>query len=141
MQTYTPEIVDFVQSASVTSGDFSYNCVISRKNNIVTITATSTNATGLSIIYDGNNVVFAYNDMQYEIAGSNIDSTNPAVAIYDVFYCIENTTPLNASKTKDGYVYTGKADSGDFVLHQYDDYSYKSLYLKNANINIEFQKT
>ena len=139
IQTYTPEIVDFVQSAAVTSGDFSYTCEISRKNNVVTVTATSTNAAGLSISYDGKTVVFAYEDMSYQLEGDRIDATNPAVAVYDAFNCVVNTNPPDASKTADGYEYRGSTDLGEFVLHQYDDYSYKSLYFKNANIKIEFE--
>lgn len=140
IQTYTPEIVDFVQSAAVTSGDFSYTCEISRKSNAVTVTATSTNAAGLSISYDGQTVTYIYGDMSYQLDGSRIDATNPAVAIYDAFNCILNTDPPDASKTADGYEYRGSTELGEFVLHQYDDYSYKSLFFKNANIKIEFEK-
>lgn len=139
MKTYTPEITDFQQNASVTSGIFSYTCKICRNNGEITVTATSTNAKGMSIFYNGEIVTFSYQDMNYQLEGDRIDKTNPAVAIYDVFDYILNTKPLNASKTEDGFRYDGKTDLGNFVLLQNDDFTYKSLYFNNANLNINFE--
>lgn len=139
-KTYTPEITDFEQNASVVSGIFSYSCKICRKNGKVTVTATSTNAEGMTIIYDGVDVRFSYDDMNYQLGGDKIEKTNPAIAIYDAFEYItsaENEN-LNASKTDKGFKYEGTTDLGDFVLLQNDDFSYDSLYFKNANLSIVF---
>lgn len=138
MKTYTPEITDFEQNASVASGIFSYTCKICRNNGEITVTATSTNAEGMSIFYNGELATFSYQDMNYQLTGDKIEKTNPAVAIYDVFDYIDNAETLNASKTDDGFKYEGTTDLGNFVLLQNEDNSFKSLYFKNANLNITF---
>ena len=137
MKTYNPEIGDFEQSAFVTVRDNSYTCDISRIDNVVTVTATSSNAIGLTITYDGNSAMFKYFDLEYEVTSDKIDDTNLAKAIYDAFEVIIST-PDNASKTADGFRYDGKTDLGNFTILQYDDYSFKSIDFKEANINIIF---
>ena len=137
IKTYNPDIGDFEQSASVTVRENSYTCDISRIDNVVTVTATSSNAIGLTIIYDGNSATFKYFDLEYEITSDKIDDTNLAKAIYDAFEVI-TTVPDNASKTADGFRYDGKTDLGNFTILQYDDYSFKSIDFKEANINVVF---
>lgn len=139
MKTYSPEIADFSQSASVEAGDFSYTCDISLNEKVVTVTATSTNANGMSIVYNGKSALFRYSDMEYEIVSDKIDYTNPARAVYDAFEVLRASMPDNASKTADGFRYDGKTELGSFTVFQYDDYSYKSISFKDANINIIFQ--
>ena len=77
--------------------------------------------------------------MEYEIVSDKIDDTNPAKAVYEAFAVIKEGFPDNASKTADGFRYDGKTALGSFTLLQRDDYSYKSLQFKEANINIEFE--
>lgn len=138
MKVYNPEITDFEQDASVVSGIFSYSCKICRRGDEISITATSTNAQGMIINYDGNEVSFIYDNMTHRLDGDKIDKTNPAVAIYDAFQSILDSKEPNVSKTDDGYRYEGTTDLGDFVLLQNDDFSFKSLYFKNVNLNITF---
>ncbi len=138
VKTYTPEIADFSQSASVSSGDFSYNCEISRNAEGVTVTATSTKAKGLTVFYNGNSAVFKYLDMEYEINGDKLNAANPAKAVYDVFEYLTSQQTLQASKTADGFRYDGKTSLGSFSVLQYEDYSYKSIVFKDADINIVF---
>ena len=137
MKTYNPEIGDFEQSAAVTVRDNSYTCDISRVENVVTVTATSSNAIGFTMIYDGNSATFNYFGLEYEITSDKIDDTNLAKAIYDAFEVI-TTTPDKASKTADGFRYDGKTDLGNFTILQYDDFSFKSIEFKDANIKIVF---
>lgn len=139
VKTYTPEISDFSQNASVETGSFSYMCNISLAENVVTVTATSTNAEGFSIVYDGKSAKFRYLDMEYEIVSDKIENTNPAKAVYDAFETLKAGFPDNASKTADGFRYDGKTELGSFTVLQYDDYSYKSISFKDANINIVFE--
>ena len=137
MTAYEPVISDFEQSAFVTVGEKEYNCDISMKENIVTVTATSSNAIGLTLIYNGDSVICKYFDLEYEITSDKIDDTNIAKAIYDAFEVIK-TEPAKASKTADGFRYDGKTALGDFTVLQYDDYSYKSIEYKDANIKVIF---
>lgn len=139
VQTYTPEIRDFSQNASVEAGEFSYTCEISMAESVVTVTATSTNANGMSIVYNGKSANFKYLDMEYEIVSDKIDDTNPAKAVYEAFEALRSGFPDNASKTADGFRYDGKTALGSFTLLQKDDYTYKSLHFKEANISIEFE--
>ncbi len=138
IKTYTPELTDFKQNASVSLGDFSYTCEICKNNGVVSVTATSTNAKDMCISYDGKMVSFVYCDMKCEFGGKEVEYTNPAVAIFNVFDYLENSDELNVSKTENGFKYEGKTNLGDFILLQNDDNSYKSLVFKDANINIDF---
>lgn len=137
MKTYNPEIGDFEQSAAVTVRDNSYTCDISRIDTVVSVTATSSNAIGFTMTYDGNSATFDYFGLEYEITSDKIDDTNLAKAIYDAFDVITNS-PDKASKTADGFRYDGKTDLGNFTILQYDDYSFKSIEFKEANIKIVF---
>ena len=139
VKAYTPELKDFSQNASVEAGDFSYTCEISMAENAVTVTATSTNPNVMSIVYNGKSANFKYLDMEYEIVSDKIDDTNPAKAIYEAFAVLKEGFPDNASKTADGFRYDGKTALGSFTLLQRDDYSYKSLQFKDANISMEFE--
>lgn len=139
VKTYTPELRDFSQNASVEAGDFSYTCEITMAENVVTVTATSTNANGMCIVYNGKSANFKYLDMEYEIVSDKIDDTNPAKAVYAAFKAVQEGFPDNASKTADGFRYDGKTALGSFTLLQRDDYSYKSLQFREANIRIEFE--
>lgn len=137
IKTYDPEIGDFEQSASATVRENSYTCDISRIDSVITVKATSSNAIGFTITYDGNTATFDYFGLEYELTSDKIDDTNIAKAIYDAFEVI-TTEPVNASKTADGFRYDGKTDLGNFTILQYDDYSFKSIDFKDANINIVF---
>lgn len=136
IQNYTPELVDFNQNAAYTSGDFFCNCNITLDENIVTVSATSTNAKGLIICYDGTEVRYIYGDMSYVIDPEK-NTANPAVIIYDAFQFLESADS-SASRTEDGFEYKGSTHLGNFILHQYDDNSYKSLYFPDADIKFEF---
>ncbi len=70
-------------------GEFSYTCEISMAENSVSVTATSTNANGMCIAYNGKSANFKYLDMEYEIVSDKIDDTNPAKAVYEAFAVIK----------------------------------------------------
>jgi len=137
IQNYTPELVDFNQNAAYTSGDFFCSCNITLDDGTVTVTATSTNAKGLTISYNGSELQYAYGDMNYAVS-SQPQITNPAVAVYDAFASLKAAESNHASKTEDGFEYRGQSALGDFVLLQYDDNTYKSLYFTDADIKFEF---
>lgn len=137
IQNYTPELVDFNQNSAYTSGDFFCSCNITLDENIVTVTATSTNANGLTISYNGSEVKYLYGDMSYVIAPEK-NTANPAVIIYDALQSLKESEQNNVSKTEDGFEYKGNTSIGDFVLLQYDDNTYKSLYFPDADIKFEF---
>lgn len=137
IKNYTPELVDFNQNSAYTSGDFFCNCNITLDENVVTVAATSTNAKGLIISYNGSEVKYLYGEMSYVIPpGKN--TLNPAVIIYDAFQTLKSSDTNAASKTEDGFEYKGTTSLGDFVLLQYDDNTYKSLYFTDADIKFEF---
>ena len=73
----TPEVPKaFTQNAVVTSGDFSYECEICKKEGSVSITVKNTNALGLVMTYDGKNVSFKYSTYSYDISGENFEKEN-----------------------------------------------------------------
>lgn len=138
VKNYTPELTDFKQNASVTSGDFSYTCEICKNEGVVTIIATSTNAKGMCIRYDGKTASFIYDDIKLDFDGKKLDYTNPAIAVFEVFYYLQNNENINVSKVDSGFKYEGKTNLGDFVLLQNDDLSYDALVFKDANIIFDF---
>ena len=68
----------------------------------------------------------------------DLENTNPAIALYDVFSVLRQNGELQAQKTQDGYKYQGTVPAGKFVLYQNEDGSYASLHFLSSNILIEF---
>lgn len=140
VKDYTPEIpAVFKENAVVTLGDFSYTCEICRNENNVSVNITSTNAQGLSMVYDGDILNFIYSDFSYDINGKNFEKTNPAIVIYDVFNYINTESNLNVKKIDSGFKYEGRAGLGDFILIQNDDNSLKSLTFRQTDYVIVFE--
>lgn len=138
---YTPDVTsDFVQKAVVTTGDFSYQCKISRIGGAVTVEVNSTSAKGLTMTCDGKTVRYSYADMEYEAQIGDLEPTNPAIAVFRVFDCLQNTQSVSAKKTDNGYKYEGTVPAGKFILYQAEDNSYDSLHFLNTDILIEFEK-
>ena len=73
-----------------TTGDFSYKCTVKWADSTAFVTVNSTNAAGLTISCDGKEVVFSKGNMIKREMRENIDSTNPAVLLWEVFNAIEN---------------------------------------------------
>lgn len=139
VKNYTPEIpLTIEQNVKVTSGDFSYECKICKTESDVTVTVNSTSAQGMTMIYDGENLSFSYNDFTYDINGKNFEKQNPAIVIYEVFDYINRTEQLNAKKIDNGFKYEGKISLGDFILIQNEDNSLSVLTMRNIDYKIEF---
>lgn len=138
-KSYTPVITtDFEMNAVYQTGDFSFDCVISKNGNVLCVTPTSTSATGMIITYDGKTVTFNRNNMIKEFDKNVIDSTNPAIVLYQVFLSVESTDLSTVTLVNEQYQYTGKTDVGDFVLLQNNDNSFDTLTIPNANIKVTF---
>ena len=75
IKNYTPEIpVTLEQNVKVTSGDFSYDCVICKTESAVSVTVDSTAAKGLVMEYDGKTLSFSFAGFSYEVDGSNFEN-------------------------------------------------------------------
>lgn len=136
---YTPDVTaDFEQSAVVTAGDFSYHCKICRTDGTVTVTVGDTAARGMVMTCAGTMVRYRFDGMEYEARAQDLENTNPAIALYDVFSVLRQNGELQAQKTQDGYKYQGTVPAGKFVLYQNEDGSYASLHFLSSNILIEF---
>lgn len=136
---YTPVIsTDFTMNAVYKTGDFSYNCVISKENNVLSVTPTTTRAAGMIITYDGKNVTFSQKSMLSTFNKNTIDSTNPAVVLYQVFKAVESTDLSQVKRVENTFQYTGKTDIGDFVLIQNEDNSFDTLTIRGADIIVTF---
>lgn len=138
-KTYTPVInTAFTANAVYHTGDFSYSCKIIKTQDDLTVVPTSTNAKGMSITYNGKDVTYKKEKMIKSFAAEKINKTNPAIMLYEIFSYLENTEPLNVSKTDNGFEYTGKISAGNFCLIQNTDNSFKSITVSNADIKIVF---
>ena len=135
----TPEVPKaFTQNAVVTSGDFSYECEICKKEGSVSITVKKTKALGLVMTYDGKNVSFKYSTYSYDILGENFEKENAAIIIYDVISALSNdNTKLHI--IDGGLKYEGKTNFGEFILVQNDNSTLKSLAFKNSDFKIVFK--
>ncbi len=138
-KSITPVVTtDFTLNAVYKTGDFSYECVIAKKDGVLSVTPTSTRASGMFITYDGQKVTFDRHSITYSFDKSEIDPTNPALVLYEVFSSVESMD-LNTVKTVDNeFYYRGKTSVGDYVLIQNTDNSYKSIEIADADINITF---
>lgn len=85
-QTNIPNLNDeFTTNAIIQVGDFSYNAEIKWQNNVVYVTATSTNAKGLTMSCDGHNLIYSYCGMIKKADVTKINYDNPAVILYKAF--------------------------------------------------------
>ena len=133
---FTPVISsEFTLNAVYRTGDFSYNCIITKDENSLTIEPTSTKAEGLKITYNGKEVVIGNGKFEKSFAADEIDSSNPAKLLFGVFESIENA---EVKRVNSSFQYVGKTALGDFVLVQNDDNSYESLSIPNADIEVNF---
>lgn len=139
VKNYTPEIpLTFEQNVKVTSGDFSYDCIICKTEEAVEVTVDSTSAKGMVMTYDGKNLKFSFADFSYDINGTNFEKRNPAIVLYEVFEYINSAEQLNAKKIDGGFKYEGKISLGDFILIQNEDNSFSALTMRNTDYKIEF---
>jgi hypothetical protein len=140
VKNYTPEIpYDLSQQATVTSGDFSFDCEFCRKDGVITVRVLSTRAKGLTMSYDGVSLVFDYDGMPLDLAGANFEKTNPAIMLYDVFSSLEELTPDSVSRLENGFCYRGATALGDYVLIQNDSGSLVSLTFRSSDISVKFR--
>ena len=135
----TPKIPStFKQNAVVTLGDFSFDCEICKDESSVSTKLNNTNALGLVMTYDGNDINFKYNDFSYDFDASNFEKANTSIIVYNVL------DELDSEETQmhiiDGGVkYEGKTDFGSFILIQNDNGTLKSLVFKNNDFKIDFK--
>lgn len=133
----SPVLTGFSQSAVVESGDFSYNADISFENDTVYITATSTNASGLTVSCDGSNVNYSYKNMSN---GTEFDKTtdyNISKALYRVFTDLHNA---QIKKENDTTLFLGKTELGSYELIVDKQQSLVSLSIPEAAVYIKFNK-
>lgn len=136
---FTPVInTDFKVEAVCKAGDFSYSCLITRKDNVITVEPISTRAKGMKMIFDGKNITFKKGKFTASYESAKVDSTNLAKIVYCVFEYLENAENLDVKRVDDQFEYVGKTPIGDFVLIQNSDNSLDSLYINDANISVKF---
>ncbi len=139
-KTYTPVLEsNYDLKAVYKTGDFSYSCRIVKKDNFVSVTPLSTNAKGMVITFDGARVTFIRGSMKKEFARDEIDSTNPAVVIYEVFSSLENAPEQEVKLKSSAFQYVGTTSVGTFTLIQNKSNSLKSISIPDAQIEIAFE--
>lgn len=121
-------------------GDFCFNCNVTKNNDTVTVFVKDTNASGLQITYDGQNLEFKKNELSYKISSENIERTNPAIIFSDIFNYIVKNVDTCVKKAENGYVYTGNICIGQFNVYQNFDNEIYLITVPDANIKIELTK-
>lgn len=128
----------FTVNARYTAGEFSYSCVVERTENAVSVTATSTAATGLCLTCDGSAVTFEKGDMAEAFPLSETRKTNPAAVLYSVFADVFGPAPP-APQEQDGlFYYRGSSAVGDYALSVNADGSLNTLSVPSAGISVVF---
>lgn len=139
-KNYTPELpLTFEQKATVTSGDFSFDCEICKTDEKVRVTVLSTNASGMVMTCDGEKLGFVFGDYAHSVNCAQFERSNTAVVIYETVRYLTETENIEAEKTESGYRYNGKISLGDFVLTQNDDNTLGTLTVRSADYKIEFK--
>lgn len=139
-KTYTPVLqTQFDLNAVYKTGDFSYDARIVRNEEGVFITPLSSYAAGMTISCDGKTVTFTQGDFVKSFDKSSLDSTNPAILLYEVFSYLEALEKVNSYVKDEDFVIKGKTSIGTFTLIQSKNNKMKSLSIPDANIEIEFK--
>lgn len=108
-QNNLPTLCDeFSKNAVIKAGDFSYNADIKLSNGVVYITATSTNAKGLTISCDGKNVTYSYGKMMKKVEITLVSKTNPAILLYNAFLSNDDIIYQDGKYIKSGMMNIGK---------------------------------
>ena len=131
----SPVLTGFSQSAVVESGDFSYNADIRFENNVVYITATSTNASGLTVSCDGSRVNYSYKNMSNDIELTKTTDYNISKALYRVFTDLHNA---QVKKENDTTLFLGKTELGSYELIVDKQQNPVSLSIPEVAIYIKF---
>lgn len=132
----SPELnLSFQRNAIITLGDFSYNALVKYDENTLYITATSTNANGMTISCNSKSVVYSYNSFIKSFEKSDISPYNPTVLLYDALNCLFS---CEIEKEDDGYTYLGKNELGPFYLKFDNSGNICSFLVDNAQIFINF---
>lgn len=77
-------------SAVYEAGDFSFNCNIKWSGGTAYVTVNNTNAAGLTLSCDGRQVTFSKGAMLHSEDKENIDPSNPALLMWEIFTALEN---------------------------------------------------
>lgn len=129
----------FSANASVTFRNFKYDCTVVYNGKSITVSAQSTSAAGLVITYDGKTVGITYDDISLSQINSNFDSSNPAVALYEAFECVNEMPDTEISTVKNGFLVQGETYFGGFTLETDSDFYPVSLEFKDAQLTFEFE--
>lgn len=96
---YTPDVTaDFEQSAVVNSGGFFLSLQNLSTDGTVTVTVGDTAAKGMVMTCAGTMVRYRFDGMEYEARAQDLENTNPAIALYDVFSVLRQNGELQAQK-------------------------------------------
>ena len=137
MRTYTPVINEDIKlSAIYKTGDFSFSCDIVKQGDNVSIIPTSTRAKGMVISCNGKEVTFKRNKLIKTYDISELDKTNPAIILYQVFSSLDTA---DVKLIENAFTYTGSCSLGKYILKQNKNNELLSLSLPSANIEIDFQ--
>ena len=136
-QKFTPVInEDYKLSAIYKTGDFSFSCDIEKHGDTISVTPSSTRAKGLVISCNGKEVTFKRNKLSKTFDISQLDKTNPAIILYQVF----SSLPEAEVSLIDGvFTYTGTCSLGKYILKQNKTNELISLEIPQADIEVEFK--
>ena len=140
VKNYTPEIpATLNQSATVSSGDFSFQCEICKNQEGVKVTVLSTEAKGMVMMYNGESLDFVYENYSHTVNAQKFERDNIAIVVYEVLQYINTAEQQEIKKIDGGYQYNGKISAGDFILIQNDDNTFNSIAIPSADFKITFE--
>ncbi len=135
---YTPRIPESYQcDIAVSLGDFDYKCRFCKTASTATVTVSDTNAEGLEMVCDGEELVMNYGEWAETYSAYDFEQSNPAIVLWQVFDALESGN-VQSGKTETGYKYEGRIPLGEFILTQNDDETLNALTVKNTDFTILF---
>ncbi len=138
VQVSEKAISSFSVNAGVTFKNFKYECAVVYNGSSVTLSAQSTSAAGLVLAYDGKTVGITYDDISLAQINKNFAPSNPAVALYEAFACVNAMPESEISTIKNGYRAEGETSLGAFTMETDSDFNPVSLVFDSSGLSFEF---
>ncbi len=132
-------VKSFSENAGVKFRNFTYDCTVVYNGKAVTLSAQSTSAAGLVLTYDGKTLGITYDDISLSQIDNHLNSSNPAIAIYEAIEYVNNTQESDVSTVKNGFVINGETSLGDFTLETDGEFYPVSLVFKDAELSFDFK--
>ena len=138
VKEYTPRIPDLYKcNITVYSGDFSYDGEFCKNDSLISVTVTSTRASGLEMIFDGKTLTMNYGGYVYEQKWPEYDEAKTVESTIEIAVQVNgkvrSTIAVPADGNKDDIISQAKEELGDRIAGKE---IVKEIYVPGRIVNI-----